>query len=358
MQSLKILGLMSGSSLDGLDIALVEFNRSESRNAFILIHSETVSYPESLQRRLANAPLMSARDLMTLEIDYTKAMSQIVLRWLARSEFNIDYIASHGHTIFHYPKEGLTKQIGNGGVLAALTGIPVICDFRNGDIALKGQGAPMAPLADRDLFPGHSMYLNMGGISNISIFDNLKIQAYDICPCNQLLNYLALEKGKPFDPEGKWASRGKLNEALYHALGSNPFYKLKPPKSMDNQWIRENVFIVLDAFSVPVEDKLHTCVQFIVDHIVREVQKHKDLKGSTLFVTGGGVNNSFMINLLKKKLDIFGVDLILPLREIIDFKEAILIAYAGFLRVLEENNMISQVTGARRDSIGGCIYLS
>lgn len=358
MHSKKILGLMSGSSLDGLDIALVEFNRLNSKNSFILLEANTIAYPESLQRRLANAPLMSAKDMMLLEIDYTKAMSQIVQRWLRNSPFEIDYIASHGHTIFHFPKEGLTKQIGNGGVLAAHTKIPVICDFRNGDIALKGQGAPMAPIADRDLFPGHSMYLNMGGISNISIFKKNSIQAYDISPCNQLLNYLSQQKGKPYDLNGKWASRGKLNEALYHALGSNPFYKLKPPKSLDNQWIRENVFIVLDAFSIKLEDKMNTCVHFIVDHIIGEIQQFKNLKGKTLFVTGGGANNTFMIKMLKEKLDIFGIELILPLKEIIDFKEAILIAYAGFLRVLKENNMISQVTGAKRDSIGGCIYLS
>ena len=354
MKAIKVLGVMSGSSLDGQDMSVVEFREEKGKMHYKIIDAITIAYPENLRKRLSKAPSMSAKKLM---IDYTKALSTIVQRWIKKKGHEFDFVSSHGHTIFHYPEKGLSKQIGNGGVLAKLTGYPVVCDFRNGDIALGGQGTPMAPLADRDLFPGHDMYLNMGGIANITFFLKGKMSAYDICPCNQLLNYLSNQKGKAFDQDGKWASKGNINEALYHALGSNPYYQLSAPKSMDNQWIRENVFIVLDAFTIPIEDKLNTVAHFIVEKIMLEIQQQGYNKKCSLFVTGGGTHNIYLAELLKEKMSIIGVHLIVPNPQIIDFKESVLIAYAGYLRILEQSNMISEVTGAKRDSIGGCIYL-
>jgi len=339
---------MSGSSLDGLDLALCIF---KSEFDFELVKQASIPYSKNWEKRLASSTNLSHTDLCLLESAYTEYTSEIIVDFLKGE--TVDYVSSHGHTLLHSPEGKYSYQLSTGSYMSAHIGIPVISDFRTQDIAKGGQGAPIAPVVEKYLFSGYDSYLNLGGICNCSFHTENTITAYDIGPCNQLLNALAQLEGKAYDHNGEMARMGKCIPSLFHSAVTHPYYILDSPKSLDNQYVQQEFVKQFLAFDAPIHDKLRTAVDLIVHITVAGYSS--DI--SSVFATGGGALNQFLISELNNSLSSIGVDLVIPNKDIIEFKEAILMALMGYLRIHKKVNVFSSVTGATSDTISGCIYL-
>jgi anhydro-N-acetylmuramic acid kinase len=356
----KVIGIMSGTSLDGLDIAYCEFIKNRKWK-YKIIYSETIKYNKEWKKKLSGAFKMKKSGLKRLDEEYGKFIGNKILDFIGRNKISPDFISSHGHTVFHQPEKKITLQIGDGEAIASVCKLQVVCDFRSGDVFLGGQGAPLVPMADKLLFPEYDFCLNLGGIANIS-FDNIKGEriAFDICPANMVLNHLANKLGKEFDKGGKIASKGNLNEELLGKLNALPFYKIKPPRSLGREWIEKNFISILDTLGIPVQDKLRTVVEHIAIQIASVVNSTFYILHSTLFVTGGGAYNDFLIKRIsfyaKCSEGVHPDKIILPNDKTIQFKEAMAFALLGVLKMRGEINILRSVTGAKRDSSGGRIY--
>ena len=351
---MKILGIMSGSSLDGIDLALCEFNGNTKGKVFWkIIKADTIAYSDDWVSRLRFLPHSSAREITLADYDLGYLFGEIAKGFVAGE--NVDYIASHGHTVFHEPQNKMTLQIGNGSAIASASGIPTIYDFRSMDIGFGGQGAPIVAILDRDLFLEYDALVNLGGISNISITNSEKTIAYDISPCNQLLNFLANKKGFDYDKGGHIASKGKVNKELLAKLYSFDHFTSSFPKSLDNNYIKNNFISVLENDSSSIEDKMATVIELIAVSLIDELRKN--LTQSTgkpkIMFAGGGAKNIFLMNKIAELGRNYSV--IIPDESIIDYKEALLMAYMGYLRVTEKTNTLKTVTGALQDTIGGAI---
>lgn len=358
---MKIVALMSGSSLDGLDIAYMEIIQENTSINWNLIVAELSPYTAIWKDRLFSLPKESALTYVMTKADYSVLIADTVKKFILSNKLSPDIISWHGHTIYHRPLDFLSEQIGEGGIMASITGVKTVTDFRINDIALGGQGTPIAPIVEEYFFQNYDYCLNLGGIANISIRTENKIAAYDICPANQLLNYLCIPFQKEYDENGNLARKGNCDPGLLSLLGEEEYYSLSFPKSLDNNWIREVYFPILDKCSISNEDKLATVVRFICDMIIKdliELQKTWFNKDNTkLLVTGGGSHNLYLIELLKLELSVINIELIVPSKNIIDYKETILMGLMGYLRIQEKSNVLSSVTGATKDSIGGAVYL-
>lgn len=338
---------MSGSSLDGLDLALCSF---VSENEFKLLRATSIPYSDAWIDRLQNTSSLSHAALCLLEAEYSQYISKIILDFLQGSK--LDYIASHGHTLLHSPEQRYSYQLGQGAYLNGYTAIPVISEFRLQDMAKRGQGAPIAPVVERYLFAGYDSYLNLGGICNISFHQKDLIQAYDIGPCNQILNALAIEAGQAFDKNGALSKSGTVISDLLDKALSHAYYKMSAPKSLDNQFVQREFVDLFRNDTHAVNDRLRTAVELIVTIISNELPA--DCK--SIFATGGGAFNTYLIQQLQDKLSEKKIELVLPDKEIIEFKEAILMALMGYLRIHNKVNVFSSVTGATSDTIAGCVY--
>jgi anhydro-N-acetylmuramic acid kinase len=356
MKSYHIIGLMSGTSLDGLDIAYVKFTENEQhKKSFQLIKSETIKYPKSLIEPLVNAFQLNALQLMNLDVELGVFYAKSVLTFIKKNNLNkkeIDLISSHGQTIFHQPEKGLTVQIGNGEHLAGLTGIKTVTNFRMKDVVFKGQGAPLVPIGDFDLFASKAQsFLNIGGFCNISFKnEENKIIAFDICPGNLPLNKLANHKGLSYDKNGELAKTGEINFFLLNLLNELDYYQQTAPKSLGSEWL-ENHFYPLVKFDRDIENNLRT----VIEHIASQISNTLKMNQLTsVLISGGGAHNAFLIERIKHY---YKGEIILPSTEIIDFKEAIVFAYLGLLRLNEQVNCISSVTGAKKNVCGGILHL-
>ena len=350
MKKYYILGIMSGTSLDGLDLAYCCFERENNRWKYHVICSTTISYPKEIKERLANAIHCSGLELTQLDIELGQFIALAVNTFLTGKEPIPDWIASHGHTVFHQPTKGITLQIGNGAVIAIMTEIPVVCDFRIMDVALGGQGAPLVPIGDALLFSDYPICLNLGGFSNISFDHKGKREAFDISPCNLPLNRLACERNLEFDMNGMIAMIGKIDTSLLEQLNNLDFYQQLAPKSLGLEWLQSCFFPLLDNCQLSLEDKMCTVTEHIAMQIANVIQP---LEGDNVLVTGGGAKNRYLIERLKnhtqKKITI-------PDTQTIDYKEAIIFAFLGLLKILGEINTLASVTGASKNSSGGVIY--
>jgi anhydro-N-acetylmuramic acid kinase len=344
-----MLGIMSGTSLDGLDLALCSFWKNDTGFSYKILQTNTFSYPQSLLTKLQELFHTSAIDFCHTEVEFSNFMAQCVNQFLENSEIRPDYIAAHGHTVFHQPEKGLTKQIGCGGILAAKTGISTICDFRTTDVALGGQGAPLVPIGDELLFSDYNGCLNLGGIANISMQKATHRIAYDISLCNISLNYLAKQLGYEFDNEGKMAKQGNVCHSLLEALNNHEYFSQTGAKSIGFEMFAHYVKPLLDNSSISVEDKLRT----FCEHIAEQIAKNINTLPKVL-VTGGGARNSFLIELIQQKTN---AQIVIPDNQIIDFKEALIFAFLGYLRIHEEDNCLKTVTGATKNSCSGAIYM-
>lgn len=361
----KALGLMSGSSLDGLDLAFCEFGFAESGalNEWRLVASDTLSFSEPWKKILAELPAGSAFQLAEAHAAFGEYVGDLVNAFLEEHQLTPDFIASHGHTIFHYPDKRFTTQIGDGAAIAARTGRVVIDNFRAQDVALGGQGAPLAPLADRVLFSDYDFCLNLGGIANLTLkADGGRYVAYDLGGANQVLNALVQPIGLAYDDKGRLAARGSLNAPLKAKADALPFFSQPYPKSLGNDWVRRELIPLFLAADCPLEDKLHTaCVQLaeqISSHLAQTLEREGVQRSNyKLLATGGGAMNDFLIDCIQKSCAPQKVEVVVPDARIISFKEAILMALLGALRMIGKPNCMASVTGATRDAVGGAVHL-
>lgn len=350
MKTYSVIGIMSGSSLDGVDLACCEFFYDDKWN-FSIKQAETVFYLEEWKLLLHEIPHLLGEKLVEQDIAYGIFLGKLVNYFIQKSRLKPDLISSHGHTIFHSPTNKYTFQLGNGQAIATITGITTVADFRQKDILLGGQGAPLVPIGDELLFGEFDVCLNIGGIANLSYHTEGKRLAFDICPANQLLNHLSLQLGKQFDLNGEMAALGKLDISLFNRLNKDEFYKLKAPKSLSNHYVRRNFIELLDKFEIPVEDKLYTCVKHIAYQLKRSIE---GLPVKNILITGGGARNGFLTTAISKETIL---EIIVPSIEIIDFKEALVFALMGLLRVRNETNCIASATGSCKDSVCGAVFI-
>lgn len=346
------LGIMSGTSLDGLDLALCRFRFHKGKWSYSLLKHQTISYQPAWKKRLSEAHLLTGCDLMKTDSDYANYIASTANRFLKANRIRPDVIGSHGHTVFHQPESGFTFQLGSGAVIAALTGIDTVSDFRITDVTLGGQGAPLVPVGDELLFGQYDVCLNIGGIANLSFLKNKIRLAYDICPANMILNKLAALKGKPFDKNGLLASKGEVNAALLNKLNSLHYYRKPFPKSLGREWFEHVFYPLVQKEKIADEDKLATCTEHVAIQIAKEINR-LNRKHSRVLATGGGAKNKFLIKRIKQHTS---AEIILPGESLIDMKEAIVFAFLAVLRINNRVNCLKSVTGAAKDSISGALY--
>lgn len=354
----RVVGLMSGTSLDGLDAVLCDFEEV-NYDCFKgkILKARTYAYDKAWQRRLRFASLLSGRELMKLHADYGRYLGERVRELLTGETAGITFVASHGHTVFHEPGRGFTFQVGCGAHLAAVAGIPVVCDLRSGDVALGGQGAPLVPLGERFLFPEFKAFLNLGGFANVSLHEEQNVRAWDVCAFNYVLNALARREGLSYDPEGSLASEGKMENTLFKELENLEYYSRKPPKSLGAE-DAENSFLPLLKPEIPASHLLHTWCHHAASRIVSDFVYYGSRRPLRILVTGGGARNVFFISCLKKYGIRENLDFIVPDENIVDFKEAYIFAFLGLMRWLERPAALASVTGAARDAVTGAVYLT
>lgn len=346
-----VLGLMSGTSLDGLDMAHCTFELTHGSWSYKCNAVRTMAYPAKMLSQLNSATTLSGEELMLLDAALGVWYGNRILEFLDDFNLEADFIASHGHTVFHQPKRKFTLQIGNGTMINVTTGLPVVNNFRAADVALGGQGAPLVPIGDKLLYGDYAFCLNLGGIANISYELNSKRVAFDIGACNMVLNRLANKLGKPFDDNGELARCGKTNETLIKELDNWSYYHKPHPKSLGFEDVSKHIFPLIDMADLSVEDKLASYCEHLSMRIADSVGTQK----GKLLATGGGALNGFLIEKIRAYLP-HGVELIVPDFETVSFKEAIVFGFLGVLRVRNEVNCLSSVTGASRDSCSGVIY--
>jgi len=347
----KIIGVMSGTSLDGLDLAYCGFSYLNGNWSYTVLDAVTIPYSSEFKTKLSNLVHVSALELVKMDTELALFIADAILGFLKKGYPLPDLIASHGHTVFHQPAATITTQIGNGALIAAKTGIAVVSDFRTTDVALGGQGAPLVPIGDKLLFGDYDACLNLGGFSNISYNRNGKRAAFDIAPCNMPLNRIAAELGVDYDKDGLIAESGELSVDLLQELNALDYYALKGAKSLGYEWVERYFWPLLKKYDIETKDKLRT----VTEHIACQISNaFTCMKGETVLATGGGAKNKF---LLKRVTEMSGKKVMLPDERTVDFKEAIVFAFLGLLRLRGEINCLKEVTGASADSCSGALYL-
>ncbi len=350
----SLIGLMSGTSGDGLDLAYVHFEHQESWS-FELELSKTFPFPPVLSEKLSKAHLLSGLELAQLDVDFGRWMGEKVKEFCREFEIKPLAVASHGHTVFHQPKNGLTLQIGNGWALHQASGERVITDFRMLDVQLGGQGAPLVPIGDRLLFPKVDFCINLGGISNISMEKGGSRIAFDSSPFNLLLNKEANKLGKAFDDRGTIASSGEISLTLLEQLNQLPFYSSNSAKSLGREDIELDFIPLIEKSNLSPADTLRTLVEHFAIQIAAVINPHAQVPKPLVLITGGGAYNSFFIERLDHYLH-HNWEQYEASRELIEFKEAVIFAFLGVLRLRGEDNCLASVTGASRDNCGGTLY--
>lgn len=354
---IQAIGLMSGTSLDGLDICCATFERSETGKwTFKIDATEGFCYKDpSLKYKLGTgAQQMSALEFITFHSEYGFFLGECVNDFLKRhNNLHPDIIASHGHTIFHEPNKKIMYQIGDGAAIAATTHIPTVSDFRRMDIMLGGQGAPLVPIGDRLLFSDYTFCLNIGGFSNISYEQNNKRIAFDISPVNYVINRYCRKIGLEFDRNGEIARRGSIDQQLLQQLNALDYYHQEPPKSLGREWVEKHIFPLLDNSGLSLEDLLRTYYEHAAYQLKIVIDKAQKGEHPTLFVTGGGAYNTFLIERMK---ELTQCKIVIPSAQILEYKEALIFAFLGALYMAGENSCLQSVTGASQDNIGGMLF--
>ena len=360
----RAIGLMSGSSLDGLDIAYVHFHENAGTWSFDIEHADCYPYTVEWVNKLQSAIQLNALDYQLLHTEYGHFLGEQVNAFIDKYQlhYQVQFIASHGHTTFHLPQKKMTAQLGDGAAIAAETGIPVISDLRALDVALGGQGAPIVPIGDKLLFGEFSYCLNIGGIANISARSADKYVSFDICPANRVLNLLAAKAGKVYDDGGAIAASGNVNPALLATLNNFPFYGEQYPKSLSNDFGVGVIYPLILQEESRTENALRTYTEHIALQVTAAVEQIKknispETEPSTKLVTGGGAFNTLLIQSIREQVKQHNIELLVPDEKIIQYKEALVMALIGVLRWREENNVMSSVTGAIRNSVGGAIWM-
>ena len=354
MKPLRIIGLMSGTSLDGLDIVCVDFATNKGILTHQVIATSTVNYTNDFKLKLQQAIHLSGLELSLLSNEFATLSAHYVTTFIQEYNLtNVNYVSSHGHTIFHQPQHKLTLQIGNGALIAAITGINCVCDFRTGDVAHGGQGAPLVPIGDKLLFNNYDACLNIGGFANVSYLINNTSVAYDIAPANIVLNYLAQQIHLPYDANGAIAKAHTPNANLLAQLNSLPYYTSTPPKSLGIEWVNETILPLLQH-----RTDYEVLIATLTEHTAMQIAQsiNNQLHINTVLTTGGGAFNSYLIQRIQAHS--VRANYIITTAETIGFKEAIIFALLGYLRVNNMPNALASVTGASYDTCTGAIYLA
>lgn len=347
----NVIGVMSGTSLDGVDLAHVEFRKKDEKWTFKILESETISYNSEWVDILKSAIDFSDTDLKKTNHEYTKLLASIISDFIEKHAIkNLDAVCSHGHTVLHQPQNGITLQIGNLPEISSLINQVVVCDFRVQDVLLGGQGAPLVPIGDQILFSEYDYCMNLGGFSNVSFEENGKRIAFDISPVNTVLNFYANKLGLDYDDKGSNSRSGKVNQNLFDKLNNLDYYQTKHPKSLGFEFVRETALPLIEKFDINIEDNLRT----FTEHAAIQIASALPNKKASLFITGGGAYNNFLIERIQYYLP--EITIIIPATKIIEFKEALIFALLGILRLREEHNILSSVTGAKTDHSSGVIY--
>lgn len=359
----RAIGIMSGSSLDGLDIAFVEFDETAGTWQFNIKAAECLPYSDEWVEKLREAIHLNAADYMRLHAAYGHYVGEQINAFIEKYSLHhqVQIISSHGHTTFHEPEVQMTGQLGDGAAIAAVTGINVVSDLRAMDIALGGQGAPIVPMGEKLLLQEYPLLLNLGGIANISANFKDGYVAYDICPANRVLNMLVAETGSAYDDGGKLAAKGFVRDEALLTMNQLEYYSLPFPKSLANDFGTEIVYPILKGANLSTADALRTMVEHIVIQTTRSVGKLANKlpadQPKKLLVTGGGAFNTFLVEKLQASLQVMNVEVVVPDAQLVNYKEALVMALLGVLRWREENTVMHTVTGASRSSIGGAVWI-
>lgn len=357
MQYLAI-GLMSGSSLDGLDIVLATFQYNNERWTYQIEKADCRGYSSEWVERLTSATALNAREYLLLHSEFGSYCGEEVNRFLASSGIPAkpDVIGSHGHTTFHMPEKNMTHQLGEGANISASTKIAVVSDLRMADVALGGQGAPIVPIGEKMLFEGYRYFMNIGGICNVSIHCKQEVIAFDVSPANRVMNLLANDAGKEYDEGGEIAARGIVNKELLEKLNGLDYYKQPYPKSLANSFGTDVVYPAIKDAGLFVEDAMATMVEHIAIQTLRSLKSFSTGRDEKMLITGGGTFNNYLISRLQRHLKTIKIETVIPDADTISYKEALIMAFIAVLRLRDEPNVLATVTGAATDSCGGALW--
>lgn len=347
----NIIGAMSGTSLDGLDLAHIKFSFHHKKWHYNIYNATTIPYTIEWIKRLQKGINLTTSELNQLNVDYTELLATQINTFIQKNAIsNLDAVCSHGHTILHQPQKRYTLQIGNIPNIATLTHQRIVCDFRVQDVALGGQGAPLVPIGDRLLFGQYNYCLNLGGFSNISFEEREERLAFDISPVNTVLNFYTNKLGLPYDDKGLLARSGMLDQELLYQLNQINYYHLPYPKSLGFEFVQEIILPLIEQKKRSITTILHT----FTEHIAIQLANALPFKKGQLLITGGGAFNDYLIERMQFHLP--NIELIIPDSDTIEFKEAVLFGLLGILRLRNENNVLASVTGASKDHCSGIIY--
>ncbi len=347
-----VLGLMSGTSLDGIDLAVCRFHDAKNGVAYTLLAAETIPYPYYMREKLEDALHLSTENLHELDQELGSYYAAIIKHFISKHGIQPGLIASHGHTALHQPDKGITLQIGDGRVIAKETGIMVVSDFRTQDVSKGGQGAPLVPAGDRDLFGEYTFCLNLGGIANVSFDLDGRRVACDIVPCNMALNTLSSWIRMEYDNRGAVAKTGKTDTELLNQLNSLSYYNHPLPKSLGKEWFTRQFLPVIKRTDLAIEDMLNTVNVHIATQVSMFINQYVR-PGSKILATGGGVYNDYLMDQIRNNCK---AKLVIPDKNLVNFKESIVFAYLGLLKVRNRINVFASVTGASSDTSAGIIY--
>jgi len=349
-QKYSVIGVMSGTSLDGIDLSHIIFNIKDGKWEFEILESITIPYAEYWIEQLKTAIDFSKVELHKLNEDYTVLLAKTIKTFISENQLqNLDAVCSHGHTILHQPQNGFTLQIGNLPEIGTITGETVVCDFRVQDVQLGGQGAPLVPIGDRILFSEFDYCLNLGGFSNVSFEQKGNRIAFDISAVNTVLNFYANKLGLDYDDKGRISKTGKLNTDLLLELNGLDYYKKPFPKSLGFEFVQQTVLPLIEKYFISNEDKMST----FTEHIAIQTSLALPNKNGKLLATGGGTYNDFLMQRMRFHLP--QLEIIIPDKKTIEFKEALIFGLLGVLKLRDEVNILSSVTGAKKDHSSGKI---
>ncbi|WP_396180529.1 anhydro-N-acetylmuramic acid kinase [Flavobacterium sp.] len=347
----NVIGVMSGTSLDGVDLAHIYFEIKNDKWIYKIVECDTISYTNEIIAKLKNGIHYSETELSELNVEYTNLLGNIISEFITQNNIlNLDAVCSHGHTILHQPQNGFTLQIGNLPEISKITNQKVVCNFRVQDVLFGGQGAPLVPIGDKILFSEFDYCLNLGGFSNISYEQNNERIAFDISPVNTILNFYANTFGLEYDDKGKISATGNLNSKLLNELNNLEFYTKSYPKSLGFEFVKEIILPILENYPISAEDKMRT----FTEHIAFQIGKILQEKTGNLLITGGGVFNEFLIERIKNYLPT--IEVIIPNEKTIKFKEALIFALLGVLKLRNEINVLASVTGAKQNHSSGEVF--
>lgn len=347
----SVIGVMSGTSLDGIDLAYITFEHHKSWT-FNINKSETIAYPDFWYNKLSKLVHEDFKNIQLIDLDYTIYLSKVINNFIKKFEIeNIDAICSHGHTALHQPNKGFTYQIGNLRQISEYTKLNVVCDFRVQDVAFGGQGAPLVPIGDELLFNNYGFCLNLGGFANISFNNEGQRIAFDICPVNIVLNYYSKRIGLEYDTHGNIASKGTINISLLNKLNALEYYQSDFPKSLGLEWVNSEIIPIIESYQLEIKDVLRTMVEHAAIQITSVI---KQKSNASVLISGGGVYNTFLINRINM---LCSNEIVIPSDDIIEYKEALIFGFLGVLKLRDDINCLASVTGASHNHSSGIIYL-